>query len=113
MKVRSRRYCGGYIPFDSWMQKGRNLGSDVPSLERLEEGLSCIVTEHLRTSLFNYLTPREMEALSWRNGLVNEITRETSPAKVNRYLAEADGVKLKCKSRPSMVAGCGMQHSES
>jgi RNA polymerase sigma factor (sigma-70 family) len=90
MRVRSRRYGGGYVAFDSWMQQGRNLGSDVPTLERLEEGLSSIETEHLRTTLSKYLRPREMEALSWRYGLVEETTGETSQAKANRYLAEAE-----------------------
>jgi RNA polymerase sigma factor (sigma-70 family) len=89
MKVRSRRYGGGYVAFDCWMQKGRNLGSDVPNLERPEEGPSSIETEHLRTTLSKYLRPREMEALSWRYGLVNE-TSETPQAKANRYLVEVE-----------------------
>jgi DNA-directed RNA polymerase sigma subunit (sigma70/sigma32) len=48
-------------------------------------------SEHLRTTLSKYLRPKEMEALSWRYGLVQEEEDKESPqAKANRYLAEAE-----------------------
>lgn len=90
MRVRSRRYGGGYVAFESWMQKGSTRGFDVPVLERSEEGIASIQTEQLRSTLSKYLRPREMEALSWRYGLVEETTNETPKAKATRYLAEAE-----------------------
>ena len=91
MKARSRRYAGGYVAFETWMQKGSSLESDVPSLQ-IEEGLSSIETEHLRTTLSKYLRPKEMEALSLRYGLVDEEPSqpETVQMKANRYLMEAE-----------------------
>lgn len=91
MKARSRRYAGGYVAFETWMQKGSSLESDVPSLS-IEEGLSSIETEHLRTTLSKYLRPKEMEALSLRYGLIDEEPSqpETVQMKANRYLMEAE-----------------------
>eukprot|EP00980_Cylindrotheca_fusiformis_P012232 scaffold2983_cov123-Cylindrotheca_fusiformis.AAC.2 len=104
MKVRSRRTAGGYVAFDTWMQKGRSLSSDVPTIERPEDGLSSIETEHLRTTLSKYLRPREMEALSWRYGLVEETAdeEETPQAKANRYLAEVEEELFPTTSGPEL-----------
>lgn len=106
MKARSRRYAGGYVAFETWMQKGSTLERDVPTVQA-EEGLSSIETEHLRTTLSKYLRPREMEALSLRYGLVNQSTshQETIKEKANRYLMEAEeelfGAKAAKKELPS------------
>jgi RNA polymerase nonessential primary-like sigma factor len=82
MKARSRRYTGGYVPFDTWMQKGRDLEADTPTAHA-ELGIPTMETEHLKQMLSKFLRPKEMEALSWRYGLVNE------NGKVD-YLAKAE-----------------------
>lgn len=91
MKVRRRRYSGGYIAFESWMQNGEDLHSDVPT-ELGERQLSSLETEHLRTTLSQFLRPKEMEALSWRYGLLEDSGSnvETAQEKANRYLSEAE-----------------------
>jgi RNA polymerase sigma factor (sigma-70 family) len=91
MKVRTRRYTGGYVAFESWMQKGEDLQSDVPT-QREESGLSTLETEDLRTTLSKFLRPKEIEALSWRYGLQNDSGSnvESRQEKANRYLMEAE-----------------------
>jgi DNA-directed RNA polymerase sigma subunit (sigma70/sigma32) len=86
MKVRSRRYTGGYVAFEEWMQQGEDLQSDVPTTLS-DPGMSAQETEHLRTTLAKFLRPKEMEAISWRYGLLEH---QTHKAKANRYLAEAE-----------------------
>lgn len=90
MKVRSRRYTGGYVAFESWMQKGENLQSDVPTMQ---PDVSSLETEHLRTTLSKFLRPKEMEALSWRYGLLDDdkvLAEETKQERANRYFVEAE-----------------------
>jgi RNA polymerase sigma factor (sigma-70 family) len=86
MKVRSRRYTGGYVAFEEWMQYGEDLQSDVPTTPS-DPGMSALESEHLRTTLAKFLRPKEMEAISWRYGLLEH---QTHKAKANRYLAEAE-----------------------
>jgi len=88
MTVRRRRYAGGYVAFESWMQKtsstgGRNQQGQIQQnhhhhnsdenedhdRQRLE---SSEKTEELRAVLSKHLQPKEMEALSWRYGLMQE-----------------------------------------
>jgi RNA polymerase sigma factor (sigma-70 family) len=88
MTVRRRRYAGGYVAFESWMQKtsstgGRNQQGQIQQnhhhhnsdenedhdRQRLE---SSEKTEELRSVLSKHLQPKEMEALSWRYGLMEE-----------------------------------------
>lgn len=88
MTVRRRRYAGGYVAFESWMQKtsstgGRNQQGQIQQnhhhhnsdenedhdRQRLE---SSEKTEELRSVLSKHLQPKEMEALSWRYGLMQE-----------------------------------------
>lgn len=88
MTVRRRRYAGGYVAFESWMQKtsstgGRNQQGQIQQnhhhhssdenedhdRQRLE---SSEKTEELRSVLSKHLQPKEMEALSWRYGLIQE-----------------------------------------
>lgn len=103
MKVRNRRYTGGYVAFESWMQKGENLASDVPTTMGAVESSSepegsateSLEREHLRKTLSQFVRPKEMEALSWRYGLVNEVAdtshSNSSPQqRANQYLAEAE-----------------------
>lgn len=100
MKVRSRRYTGGYIAFESWMQKGENLVSDIPVLgdsSDHESPTSAFEREQLRKTLSQFLRPKEMEALSWRYGLVHDAsttstipTDATPQQRANQYLAEAE-----------------------
>jgi len=84
MTARRRRYSGGYVPFESWMQK-TSRGGSIPThrnqsdenadhfRQRLE---SSAANEEIRTVLSNYLRPKEMEALSWRYGLLREEDQE-------------------------------------
>ena len=105
MKVRTRRYTGGYVAFESWMQKGDNMAatSDIPSfgagsvaaVDELDESpTASFEREQLRKTLSKFLRPKEMEALSWRYGLVNEDSPEaqqSSPQQLaNQYLADAE-----------------------
>lgn len=99
MKVRNRRYTGGYIAFESWMQKGENLVSDVPVMGETsadESATSAWEREQLRKILSQFLRPKEMEALSWRYGLVNDASSQqttsdaTPQQRANQYLAEAE-----------------------
>lgn len=99
MKVRHRRYTGGYIAFESWMQKGENLVSDVPvmgaSSDDDESPTSALEREQLRKTLSQFLRPKEMEALSWRYGLVHDgssstLTDSTPQQRANQFLAEAE-----------------------
>lgn len=113
MKARKRRYTGGYVTFETWMQKGENLNleSDVPVSSVSEEAsLASLQTEHLRTTLSKFLRPKEMEALSWRYGLLEASTaasEETNEARAKRYLAEAEeelfGAKPAAKAQPELV----------
>merc|ERR1712232_677904 len=92
MKVRTRRYTGGYVAFESWMQKGEDLLSDVPGNIGTEEK-SPLETEHLRNTLSKFLRPKEMEALSWRYGLLEDQSSNqysTSKERANHYLAQAE-----------------------
>jgi RNA polymerase sigma factor (sigma-70 family) len=93
MKVRSRRYSGGYVPFESWMQKGRNLEIDTTSSALIEPENNALESqasnEALRCVLSEFLRPKEMEALSWRYGLLED--KEESPEeRANRQFSEME-----------------------
>jgi RNA polymerase sigma factor (sigma-70 family) len=83
MKARRRRYSGGYVPFESWMQKTskKNGGASILSHQHQSDENADHDKEHLessnaneeiRTVLSKHLRPKEMEALSWRYGLLSE-----------------------------------------
>lgn len=84
MKARRRRYSGGYVPFESWMQKStskKNGGAAVLSHQHQSDENadhdkhqleSSNANEEIRTVLSKHLRPKEMEALSWRYGLLSE-----------------------------------------
>jgi RNA polymerase sigma factor (sigma-70 family) len=94
MKVRKRRYSGGYVPFESWMQKGRNLESDTASTSLIQTDETSALgsqtsNEELRSVLSEFLRPKEMEALSWRYGLLQD-GDESPEARANRQFSEME-----------------------
>jgi RNA polymerase nonessential primary-like sigma factor len=89
MKVRSRRYTGGYVSFESWMQKGQDMQSDVPTAAN-DLGISTIESEQLRSMLSKFLRPKEVEALSYRYGLVRDNAALQGQPQNRDYLAEAE-----------------------
>jgi len=80
MTARRRRYSGGYVPFESWMQKSSKNGAIASHKHHSDENAdhfrqrleSSIANEEIRTVLSKHLRPKEMEALSWRYGLLRE-----------------------------------------
>jgi RNA polymerase sigma factor (sigma-70 family) len=92
MNVRMRRLGGGYTSFESWMQMGKDMASDVSTLDTKEEeqGMSKMEVDQLKSALSKYLRPKEMEAISWRYGLVKSTSNESRKQKANRYLAEME-----------------------
>ena len=98
MTVRRRRYTGGYVPFESWMQRtstsGKRNGGGSSGNQRRQNSNhhhrqqqhksdenedhdrirleSSVANEGLRTALSKHLKPKEMEALSWRYGLIQD-----------------------------------------
>ena len=75
IKVRERRNKG-MTSFETWMQMGRDFEADVGSVleavgsEAIGGEESVRTKEILRQELSRFLRPREMEALSWRYGLL-------------------------------------------
>lgn len=111
MKVRTRRYTGGYVAFESWMQRGEDLATDVPSMDlsgSAEADTSALEKEHLRETLSKFLRPKEMEALSWRYGLLMDqaATAEASTPqeRANQYLAQAEEELFGSVATPAPVA---------
>lgn len=105
MRIRNRRMTGGYVAFESWMQHGADLESDVSTLATREEPLREVEMEDLKQTLGRYLRPKEMEALCWRYGLLEEssstATKNSKPAsrQAKNYLAKAEE-KLYGKPKP-------------
>jgi len=110
MTVRRRRYTGGYVPFEPWMQKTSTTGgrngqrqnhhqqhnsdeNEDHDQQRLEKSAA---TEELRMALSKYLRPKEMEALSWRYGLIqddniiNNKQEESITDRANRQFIEME-----------------------
>eukprot|EP00529_Nitzschia_sp_RCC80_P018508 CAMPEP_0113504196 /NCGR_PEP_ID=MMETSP0014_2-20120614/34586_1 /TAXON_ID=2857 /ORGANISM="Nitzschia sp." /LENGTH=515 /DNA_ID=CAMNT_0000399289 /DNA_START=26 /DNA_END=1573 /DNA_ORIENTATION=+ /assembly_acc=CAM_ASM_000159 len=110
MKVRSRRYSGGYVPFEQWMQKGQNIESDVADLTASAMTSSVLASdnaEHFRTVLSKYLRPKEIEALSWRYGLLKDeaqVNNETPAERANRQFAEMEDELFAGTSAPTTVS---------
>lgn len=100
IKVRARRNKG-VASFESWMQKGQDLNSDTATvLGGSSTDTNTVDKEFLRQELSRFLRPREMEALSWRYGLLTEKSNKAElgsksamskkkPTKKN-YLARAE-----------------------
>ena len=65
LKVKERR-SKGMLSFESWMQQGRDLSTDLATSVSSEP---VIETEYLKSTLSQFLRPREIEAISWRYGL--------------------------------------------
>ena len=101
MVARRRRYSGGYVPFESWMQKTSKNGKDLSQRHQSDENAdhhrqqfeSSAVNEEIRTVLSQHLRPKEMEALSWRYGLLQEEDKEELESlqdRANRQLMEME-----------------------
>jgi RNA polymerase sigma factor (sigma-70 family) len=95
MRIRRRRNAGGYVAFESWMQQGKDLESDVETVSPKYIGMSSLEVEDLKKTLGRYLRPKEMEALFWRYGLMRESTITTVSSSSTRkngrnYIAEAE-----------------------
>ena len=75
MKVRQRRLTGGYVSYESWMQQGKSMQVDMEPMAMTNTATSTPEEksqekEKVRLTLSRFLRPKEMEALSWRYGLV-------------------------------------------
>ena len=75
MKVRQRRLTGGYVSYESWMQQGQSMQVDLEPISPTHTAASTPEEkshekEKVRLTLSRFLRPKEMEALSWRYGLV-------------------------------------------
>ena len=101
MRVRRRRYTGGYVPFESWMQKTSKNGSILAHQHQSDENVdhdrqrleSSAANEEIRTVLSKHLRPKEMEALSWRYGLLQEEDQpemESMKDRANRQFLEME-----------------------
>jgi RNA polymerase sigma factor (sigma-70 family) len=82
MKARRRRYSGGYVPFESWMQTTSRMAKQQhASDENADHDRQTMDTtdanEEIRSVLSKHLRPKEMEALSWRYGLLREEDQQT------------------------------------
>jgi len=91
MRIRSRRNAGGYVEFSDWMQKGRDIESDVSLAASRDEVLRGMEVEDLKKTLGRYLRPKEMEALFWRYGLLSEKNEAANKNEQPKdYLARAE-----------------------
>lgn len=102
MKVQQRRRSG-IMSFESWMQKGIDYETDLISASQ-EEGVGMPSTqaEDLKKTLGRFLRPKELEALSWRYGLIQD------GPKPRNYVAEAEEELFGSSSRPGIpVRGKG------
>lgn len=88
MRIRYRRNTGGYVEFESWMQNGADLEADVSTVLGREEPLRSVETDDLKKTLGRYLRPKEMEALCWRYGLLDE--GDVKEDLVRDYVAEVE-----------------------
>jgi len=79
MRARRRRNGGGYTSFEDWMQTSALSPSDVVSgagsLDAFA-GSGGEDAEGLKSALGEFLQPRELEALSWRYGLLQQVQDE-------------------------------------
>jgi RNA polymerase sigma factor (sigma-70 family) len=93
VKVKRRRRTG-ILSFETWMQQGRDFETDLVSLSDNEDTgrHSGIEMEYLVSTLSRFLRPKEMEAISWRYGLIRPGGISEKPARVilRDYLAEAE-----------------------
>jgi RNA polymerase sigma factor (sigma-70 family) len=107
MKIRSRRYSGGYVPFDSWMQQGKDLISDVPTISALEgqeeDPSYKLGQDHLRATLSKFLRPKEVEALLWRYGLVEDHTTSSAES-FSAATSDPKNIKMKDASMTTSLS---------
>jgi RNA polymerase sigma factor (sigma-70 family) len=91
MRIRQRRNSGGYVAFEAWMQKGKDIETDVSTLSSREAPLRSVEVEDLKKALGKYLRPKEMEALFWRYGLLDVNEKSSSEQEhPKNYLARAE-----------------------
>lgn len=92
IQIRKRR-ATGIISFESWMQNGQDLETDLQPIDARSESTSSS-SEHqdyMIETLSRFLRPREMEALSLRYGLTVNPPNTSKGTKSSRnYLAEAE-----------------------
>jgi RNA polymerase sigma factor (sigma-70 family) len=69
LRVKQQRKMGSVVSFEAWMQNGKSMEVD---LSTPDESCTKVDSEHLKTVLGEFLRPKEMEALSWRYGLIEQ-----------------------------------------
>jgi len=96
MKVQRRRRSG-ILSFESWMQQGKDYETDLSARSSAAEEDSAISsslrTDELKKTLGQFLRPKELEALSWRYGLIDDSTTSatTKSRRTPRdYVSEAE-----------------------
>ncbi|VEU41250.1 unnamed protein product [Pseudo-nitzschia multistriata] len=92
MRARRRRYSGGYVPVEQWMESSGRSGAGGYHTDENEDQdrtrmESEAANEDIRTVLSRHLRPKEMEALSWRYGLFGD---EQPAERANRQLLEME-----------------------
>ena len=101
MTARRRRYSGGYVSFESWMQKAGKNGNMLSQQHQSDENIdhhrqrleTSEANEEIRTVLSRHLRPKEMEALSWRYGLLRDEDQaqdESIQDRANRQFSEME-----------------------
>ena len=138
MIARRRRYSGGYVAVEPWMQKTKTNGnhfqhhqSDENEDHDRKRMESSVANEDIRTALSKHLRPKEMEALSWRYGLYededqDQYQAEQQPQKVvaqsiqeraNRQFMEMEdqlfgpsAVTAAMVARPAKIASAPKKH---
>jgi RNA polymerase sigma factor (sigma-70 family) len=69
LRVKQQRKMGSVVSFEAWMQNGKNMEVDLATPDESGRELD---SEYLKTILGEFLRPKEMEALSWRYGLIEQ-----------------------------------------
>ena len=89
MRVKARRR-GGILSYEAWMQNGKGYEVDLAPVTEDDSSMASLESEHLRKALSRFLRPREMEALSWRYGLISDMAAVAESNTSRDYLAEAE-----------------------
>ena len=72
------------------MQNGKGYEVDLAPVTEADSSMASLESEHLRKALSRFLRPREMEALSWRYGLISDMAAVAESNTSRDYLAEAE-----------------------
>lgn len=102
--IANERRQNGVISYDAWTQNGRDFESDglVSVSESKSQSQSADDTAHLTKTLARFLRPKEMEALSWRYGLIHQ--KENKP-KARDIVAEVEAGPFPTPQAPMPVRG--------